>query len=341
VTVIVRADLEMDCVPDCDLASLPDDLLDVRQNLSQYSFDPADMMDNVELEGQFVSSQSSQASEKLIGFIPFGDAAFVNDEDADMFGDYDCQYNASAYADSNANSLSNVGLEHGCGALEAVNTAVVADLESVISAVPVVVDYFGNNIVFDVKSEPSDAGTPSVIAYSPDSTNAFNYVLEDDLSKQLSITDDELLRLSTRDLNRRIRLMPDDEQRKLKNRRRTLKNRGYAQTCRTRRVGQRTELEADNDRLIAENEQLTKKTNLLTVECERLLREKAEHNTEEYQGEIEQLRASVGFLSTERERLLLEGARVRAERDEFKNRLDALLKCLSSNGIVLEEVTLQ
>jgi len=277
----------------------------------------------------------------MIGFIPFGDAAFEGDEDADMFSDYNCQYNVSSYADTNVNSILNVGLEHGSGALETVNTTVVADIESEISAVPVVVDYFGNNIVFDVKSEPSDAGTPSVITFSPDSTNVFNYGVDDDLTKQLSISDDDLLQLSTRDLNRRIRLMPADEQRKLKNRRRTLKNRGYAQTCRTRRVGQRSELEADNDRLAAENEQLAKRNTILTAEVDRLRRVKAEPNTDEYLAEIEQLRASVVFLSNERERLLLEGALVRAERDDYKSRLDNLRNGLLSNGFVIEEVTFQ
>jgi len=328
-----RADLDMDCVPDCcDLASLPDDLLDVRQNLSQYSYDPADMLDSVDsqadVDGQFVSSQqSSQASEKLLGFIPFGDATVLNEETSDLFDD--CQFNDIPYAYSDSTIIAQQN-----GVLETANdTDVVVDVKSENAAVPVLVDYFGNDIVFDMKSESSDIGTPSVAAYSPDSTDV-NFLFDDDLTKQLSISDDELLKLSTRDLNHRIRLMPDDEKRKLKNRRRTLKNRGYAQTCRTRRVGQRTELESTNDQLTAEVRRLTEDNSSLTAECNQLRRERVESGTEE----IELLRANVGYLSNECERLRLEGARFRAERDECKSRLDLLLSILSSSGI--KEVTL-
>jgi len=339
----------MDCVPDCDLASLPDDLLDVRQDLSQYSYDPAEMLDSVDiqtgLDGQFGSSQSSsQASDKGFGFIPFGDATCVDDEDGDLFDNYDYIYDNSA---PSAGGDAVVAIDHSSDTLENANTAaVLVDVESPTShsvkfelTDPVVRDYFGNNITFDVKTESSDMATPSTVAYSPDSTN--NFLVEDDLTKQLSITDNELLLLSTRDLNRRIRLMTADEQRLLKNRRRTLKNRGYAQTCRTRRVGQRTELEADNDRLVAEVQRLSKDNSLLTAECNRLRQEGAEFGSEQLQGEIERLKANVKVLSNELERLRLEGARVKAERDDCRNRLDLLLSFFSSNGIVIEGVTTQ
>lgn len=57
------------------------------------------------------------------------------------------------------------------------------------------------------------------------------------------ISDDELVSLSVRELNRKLHHMPKDQQTKFKQRRRTLKNRGYAQSCRTKRQNYKVDLE--------------------------------------------------------------------------------------------------
>lgn len=80
------------------------------------------------------------------------------------------------------------------------------------------------------------------------------------------MNDDELLTLSTRELNRRLQLMSSDERSRLKQRRRTLKNRGYAQTCRTRRVGDQHRLRDTNEALVAEVNELKEKVSTLTAE---------------------------------------------------------------------------
>ena len=60
------------------------------------------------------------------------------------------------------------------------------------------------------------------------------------------ISDDDLINLSVRELNRKLKGIPRAAMLRLKQRRRLLKNRGYAQKCRTRRVQQYRTLSEDN-----------------------------------------------------------------------------------------------
>jgi len=61
------------------------------------------------------------------------------------------------------------------------------------------------------------------------------------------MTDDELVSISVRDLNRTLKMkgLTRDEIIRMKQRRRTLKNRGYAASCRVKRIEQRDILDTD------------------------------------------------------------------------------------------------
>ncbi|EDW03190.1 GH11103 [Drosophila grimshawi] len=88
-----------------------------------------------------------------------------------------------------------------------------------------------------------------------------NATLEDCLN------DDMLTTLTVRELNKRLHGCPREEVVRLKQKRRTLKNRGYAQNCRSKRLHQRHELEKAN-------RQLNQDLHRLKVEYSRVCQER-------------------------------------------------------------------
>ena len=77
----------------------------------------------------------------------------------------------------------------------------------------------------------------------------------------------QLVTLSVRELNKRLHGFPREDVVKLKQKRRTLKNRGYAQNCRSKRLVQRQDLETNNRQLANTGERM--RMQLEMVERER------------------------------------------------------------------------
>ncbi|XP_031623647.1 transcription factor MafB [Contarinia nasturtii] len=84
------------------------------------------------------------------------------------------------------------------------------------------------------------------------------------------IADELLTTLSVRELNKRLHGCPREEIAKLKQKRRTLKNRGYAQNCRSKRLHQRHELEKSNRKLQLELENCRMELNKVRLELDML-----------------------------------------------------------------------
>ncbi|GBN85199.1 hypothetical protein AVEN_124191-1 [Araneus ventricosus] len=84
------------------------------------------------------------------------------------------------------------------------------------------------------------------------------------------LNDEQLIALSVRDLNRKLHGYPRDVITRIKQKRRTLKNRGYAQNCRTKRIALKCLLEKNNQSLQMERDRLFRER-----EAERQQKEKA------------------------------------------------------------------
>ena len=92
------------------------------------------------------------------------------------------------------------------------------------------------------------------------------------MPSQTKINNDDLVMLSVRELNRRLRGCPSEEVRHLKQLRRTLKNRGYAANCREKRLSLKEQLEEERETLKSEVAKLQHENDRVRLDMEMLRR---------------------------------------------------------------------
>jgi len=91
-------------------------------------------------------------------------------------------------------------------------------------------------------------------------------------NKSTKLSDDDLVTLSVRELNRRLRGLSNDEVKRLKQLRRTLKNRGYAANCREKRLTVKEQLEMERELLRDEVMKLQHENDRVRYDMETLQR---------------------------------------------------------------------
>ena len=83
-----------------------------------------------------------------------------------------------------------------------------------------------------------------------------------------NISDDALLQLSVKDLNRLLKSLSPEDRSKLKKRRRILKNRGYAANCRTKRMSQKDILQMEKEDLEADIKRVERQNEILRLKLD-------------------------------------------------------------------------
>ncbi|XP_074080967.1 transcription factor MafG isoform X1 [Macrotis lagotis] len=120
----------------------------------------------------------------------------------------------------------------------------------------------------EAKSESNCCG--SQVMTTPSKGNKALKVKREPGENGTSLTDEELVTMSVRELNQHLRGLSKEEIIQLKQRRRTLKNRGYAASCRVKRVTQKEELEKQKAELQQEVEKLASENASMKLELDAL-----------------------------------------------------------------------
>jgi len=113
---------------------------------------------------------------------------------------------------------------------------------------------------------PNNVSTAAANQQSSQQSNFVITEIKPPENQQIVLTEEELAEMPVKDLNALLRGLPDAEVIKLKQRRRTIKNRGYAQTSRTKRTTQKSTLEDEKSILESDLQKLADENDLLRKE---------------------------------------------------------------------------
>lgn len=92
------------------------------------------------------------------------------------------------------------------------------------------------------------------------------------MPSRVKVNNSDLVMLSVRELNRHLRGLSGEEVRRLKQLRRTLKNRGYAANCREKRMSLKEQLEQEREALRDEVAKLQRENDRVRLDMETLRR---------------------------------------------------------------------
>ncbi|CAF0716660.1 unnamed protein product [Brachionus calyciflorus] len=84
----------------------------------------------------------------------------------------------------------------------------------------------------------------------------------------MNISDDDLLKLGVKELNKLLKSLSPENRTKLKRRRRILKNRGYAANCRTKRMSQKELLQMEKEKLESDVKNLASQKQMLKIKLD-------------------------------------------------------------------------
>lgn len=112
----------------------------------------------------------------------------------------------------------------------------------------------------------------SLMLHTPSSTNKNRTSRKSAEYKQEKSTE-EILKLNIKEFNKVVNRMSEKEREEMKSKRRQMKNRGYARTCRTRKVGQQSDLKVEVSMLVKALEKVLVENSQLKDEIECLKRQ--------------------------------------------------------------------
>ena len=104
------------------------------------------------------------------------------------------------------------------------------------------------------------------------------------------LTDEELVSLPVRDLNKKLQCLTREQIVLMKQKRRTLKNRGYAQNCRSKRNSRTNDLEIERDSLRRENSRLRYELEMFSQELRNVARERDDYKIELHRIKTEEVK---------------------------------------------------
>jgi len=131
------------------------------------------------------------------------------------------------------------------------------------------------NLDSAASEQPTQIPTVNNSTPTPGTQNFLITEIKPQENQQIILTEEQLAEMPVKDLNALLRGLPESEVFKLKQRRRTIKNRGYAQTSRTKRTTQKTILEHEKstlggllDKITRENEMLKRERDEARIKLE-------------------------------------------------------------------------